>query len=214
MIYRKSNAPLTIQKLSFTLFPVEQQVAYSLDKLDLSDCSYEKLQEIKTALDVVPLEIKEAPPEKEGEQGEGVVEEASVEESAQEIIRPRIFLPEFLKIKAYTFLTEITMDYVFFFASDRLNVGQLVDMEFELGDPFILRGEVLFSWRYSENSSLLGSKLPYRGAAQIIYTREGERTYFRTFLKKVENLKFSLAASQGASSEEEEGQEDLGELDF
>ena len=134
----------------------------------------------------------------------------SEKKSAGQIDQDNIF-------KARTILSEIYMDKMFFFSSEKFIVGQSVVIKFNIPKPFIMNAEVTYCREFNMKSRIISEKkMPYRAAVEFTFVKNGERENLRKFLKSVEpDLEAAKKAKESAPPQaSEDNFDDLDDLDI
>ncbi|MBT3584173.1 MAG: hypothetical protein HN509_04665 [Halobacteriovoraceae bacterium] len=117
-----------------------------------------------------------------------------------------------------TVLSELTMDYMYFFSSQSFLEGQSIVIEFLVPKKFIINASVAYCRAYNMRSRIISEgKLPYRVAVKFSFMREGERTLLRNFVASVEPEVQVIEApkpSGGGGGGDEDGFDELDDLDL
>jgi hypothetical protein len=88
-----------------------------------------------------------------------------------------------------TFLSDINMDWVAFFAHQNFYCGQSIIMDFQIPRRFLVNAQILECRKINMNSRIIGpNKMLYRIFARFTFVRPGERTNIRNFVKHLHTL--------------------------
>ncbi|MBF0298967.1 MAG: hypothetical protein HQK51_09630 [Oligoflexia bacterium] len=86
-----------------------------------------------------------------------------------------------------TFISDITMKRISFFGTKNYLPGQAIIIEFDVPNNFTISAEVLHCENYNLHSRVISEDRPkYRIHATFPFTRRGERTILRNFIKSIE----------------------------
>ena len=89
--------------------------------------------------------------------------------------------------KGMTFLSEISMDEMYFFSSQSFLVGQSIVIELQVPQKFVLNADIIYCRAFNHKSRIISeNKLPYRIVAKFTFLKEGERTLLRQFVQSIE----------------------------
>ncbi len=88
---------------------------------------------------------------------------------------------------AVTMLSDVNMNIISCFSSERYLSGQSIILEFVVPTHFFVSAEVIECRNYNISSRIISESRPkYRLHAKFTFSRAGERTMLRRFLKSVE----------------------------
>ncbi|MEI8346070.1 MAG: hypothetical protein WCG27_01285, partial [Pseudomonadota bacterium] len=100
-----------------------------------------------------------------------------------------------------TILQEIGMERMSLFTDHHFLEGQSIVIEFLIPKRFIVSASVVVCKRYNMKSRIIGEmRLPFRMSVQFTFTRPGERTLMREFLKSISSLNYKEKKSKTKSS--------------
>ena len=203
MIYRNSQDPVLLKKISIDVWLLRDELEYIVMARLNSNPDSKSFDDLYEEFSLKPAPTlrliknddseneadKEINPGEKDENSSNDTEEKDQETSDQkEIIIQRVpQLPQEKVFSGRTFLAEIYMDQILFFSNKQFTEGQSIVISFNIPEKFILNAEVTYSQSYSlKNRILSETTLPYRICAKFSFLRKGERTLLRNFLEKVE----------------------------
>lgn len=109
-----------------------------------------------------------------------------------------------------TFLNDVNMETMAFFSKKQFIKGQSIIIEFLIPNYFILSAEVLMCRKYNMASKIISPTRPdYRVHAKFLFSKKGERTLLRRFVKSIE----PDIPPERAAAPKVEDEDDLDDLD-
>lgn len=241
MIYGNSTHPVLIKKINLKIWTLRDEIeaiirervgSQGSDKVDLTDLIEEyKRKELVTErpLKLVDGEqvsenedaMLEAMQSEDGEEPEAVAELS--EEKKEEITENVKILrrvPSVAEDKIHhgkVVLSEVDMEHMSFFCSQKFYEGQSIVIDFHIPMRFVMNADVIYCRPYNMKSRIISAnKLPYRVAVKFTFLKEGERTLLRNFISTIEPELDDLmpVAKPKAQAEEESDFDELDDLDL
>lgn len=115
--------------------------------------------------------------------------------------------------RGVTILSEVSMDSLYFFGSQKFLEGQSIVIEFQVPKRFVVNATVAYCRPFNIRSRIISDKkVSYRIVARFTFLKDGERTLLRDFIKSIEP-EVQSAPSKPAKAEAEEADDDFGGLD-
>ncbi len=122
--------------------------------------------------------------------------------------RKPLLLPNQM-INGSSFLAEINISEMFFFASQEFLIGQSVVIEFNIPRQFIINATIFYCRPYNMKSRIISNNpLPYRIGVKFALSKEGERTILREFLQSIEP-DLDTATQQAAPAADNDDDDDI-----
>ncbi len=119
-------------------------------------------------------------------------------------------------LKARTILSEIYMDKIFLFCTEKFIIGQSIVIKFDIPQPFLMNAEVTYCREFNRKSRIISEdKMPYRIAADFTFVKPEERESLRSFLKSIEpDLEALEKAKKKDAEKNADDFQDLDDLDI
>lgn len=236
-LHGHSREPLFVKKISLRIWSLQDEIeAIIVEKLKNDpEIAKNKLIEELTqeySTNVIPLiQDTEAIEEKKAEEPtEGETEEAKAEESANEeekesqdtisddITKVSQRTPLIIEDKlAYgtTIISEITMNDMYLFCTNKFILGSAVVIEFLVPKLFSVSGVIAHCREVNMKTRVISNKkMLYRIGVKFNFIKEGERSLLREFLQSIESTTSKSTSKVAVSApveEVEEEEEDLTE---
>lgn len=117
--------------------------------------------------------VKEAPPAPTGPMK--VIQRKSENIPAEKIHR------------GITMLSEVSMDNLYFFSSEKFLEGQSIVIEFQIPKRFVVNAQVMYCRPFNIRSRIISpNKVSQRVVAKFTFLKDGERTLLRQFIESIE----------------------------
>lgn len=111
--------------------------------------------------------------------------------------------------RGVTILSEVSMDSLYFFGSQKFLEGQSIVIEFQVPKRFVVNATVAYCRPFNIRSRIISDKkVSYRIVARFSFLKDGERTLLRDFIKSIEP-EVPAAPSKPAKVEAEDDGDDF-----
>lgn len=122
-------------------------------------------------------------------------------------------IPESKISRGVTILSEVSMDSLYFFGSEKYLEGQSIVIEFQIPKRFVVNANIVYCRPFNIKSRIISDKkVSYRIVAQFSFLKDGERTLLRDFIKSIEP-DVQEAPAPSAAKEDDGGDDDFDGLD-
>ncbi|MBF0314526.1 MAG: hypothetical protein HQK50_10855 [Oligoflexia bacterium] len=208
MLYKNSNDPIEMKKISLRIFSMrsylEAFIKGYVKNIEVDDLSIQELNALfnqyyqdtyliehfphviqdKTVLPAVKENPEENKNNKEGNKGNNN-EDGPIQMSFGIPIHPLI--PEEKTAYGKTFISDINIANIGLFSTKPYLIGQNIIIEFDLPHTFSVGAEVLSCKNFNIHSRIISTnRPPFRIHASFVFTRKGERTLLRNFIESME----------------------------
>ncbi len=138
-------------------------------------------------------------------------ESSTIDENTPQYVEQRKpLLPPEKIIKGSSFLAEINIDEMFFFAAREFIIGQSIVIEFDIPRNFMINATVFYCRPYNMKSRIIShNPLPYRVGVKFSLSKAGERSLLRDFLRSIEPDLEAFNTSAPAESSNEDDEDDI-----
>lgn len=236
MIYGNSTHPVLIKKINLRIWTLRDEIeaiirervgSQGADKVDITDLIEEyKRKELVTEK---PLKLVDGEQVSENEdemleamqsqQSDALQEEEEISEIKDnvKVLRRIPTLSEEKIHQGKVVLSEVDMEHMSFFCSQKFYEGQSIVIDFNIPMRFVMNADVIYCRPYNMKSRIISAnKLPYRVTVKFTFLKEGERTLLRNFISTVEPEIDDLSAlpKPKSANEEESGFDELDDIDI
>lgn len=115
-------------------------------------------------------------------------------------------IPESKIFRGVTILSEVSMESLYFFGSEKFLEGQSIVIEFQIPKRFVVNANVAYCRPFNIRSRIISDKkVSYRIVAQFSFLKDGERTLLRQFIKSIEPDVSDLPAPKAVKDDSDGG---------
>jgi len=139
--------------------------------------------------------------------------EVSINGPVKVIQRTSNYIPSSKVSRGISILSEVSMDSLYFFGSEKYLEGQSIVIEFQIPKRFVVNADIVYCRPFNIRSRIISDKkVSYRTVARFSFLKEGERTLLRQFIQSIEP-EITEAVVPVPKEAAEEGGDDFDGLD-